>query len=150
FSIAYPSVITVSNQVGQITKVTATLVDLTHSFPAGLDVLLVGPHGQTVLLMSDVGEGVDVVRVTLKFDDAASSSLPEAGPIISGVYKPMNIGGGDIFKVPALVGPYGDRLSVFNGMDPNGDWKLFIMDDQGSDSGVIAGGWRLVVSTVSV
>src|SRR5262249_33156585 len=45
---------------------------------------------------------------------------------------------------------YGETLSVFNGTDPNGVWQLFIMDDQGSDSGVISGGWRLVISTAAV
>src|SRR5256885_11886618 len=46
-----------------------------------------------------------------------------------------------------ISGPYGATLSVFNGTDPNGDWLLYIMDDQGSDAGAVHGGWRLTFMT---
>jgi hypothetical protein len=84
----------------------------------------------------------------LRFDDTAPGSLPATGQILAGTYKPTNIGSGDVFAAPAPAGPYGAALSVFNGTDANGDWLLYIMDDQGSDSGVMNGGWRLNIATV--
>jgi uncharacterized repeat protein (TIGR01451 family) len=146
-AIPYPSVIRVSGVDGLISKVTASLVELTHTFPADLDILLVGPQGQQVLLMSDVGQGDDLDRVTLKFDDAAPSFLSATNRIGSGTYKPTNVGANDFFFYPAPAEPYGDALSVFNETDPNGDWLLYVMDDQGSDAGSLAGGWRLTIST---
>ena len=144
----YPSVIHVSGLSGVISKVTATLVEVSHTFPSDIDALLVGPGGQNVILMSDAGQGDDLNRVTLRFDDAALVSLPANSAILPGIdYKPTNFGDGDYFAPPAPTEPYGSTLSVFNGTNPNGDWLLYIMDDQGSDAGVVYGGWRLTFTT---
>jgi subtilisin-like proprotein convertase family protein len=143
----YPSIITVSNRVGTVVSVSATLVGLSHTFPADLDVLLVGPSGRSVILMSDVGAGVDVSGLTLRFDDTAGGYLATNGPLVSGTYKPTDAGGDDTFSAPAPAGPYGATLGVFQGTNPNGDWKLFVMDDQGSDGGVLAGGWQVNIAS---
>src|ERR1043166_8746169 len=96
----------------------------------------------------DAGQGDDLNRVTLRFDDAALVSLPANSAILPGIdYKPTNFGDGDYFAPPAPTEPYGSTLSVFNGTNPNGDWLLYIMDDQGSDAGVVYGGWRLTFTT---
>jgi hypothetical protein len=103
----------------------------------------VSPQGQKVLLMSDVGAGFDLNAVTLRFDDDAPSTLPAAAQIVAGTYKPSNVGGGDLFFAPAPPPPYSATLSAFYGIDPTGDWQLYIVDDQGSDEGALASGWRL-------
>ena len=51
----YPSTITVAGVTGTITKVTVAFGNLSHTFPRDMDILLVGPMGHTVMLMSDVG-----------------------------------------------------------------------------------------------
>ncbi len=139
----YPSVLHVSGLGSSMGGLVVTLHELSHTFPADLDILLVSPQGQGVVLMSDVGGGLDVNAVTLSFDDAAAEFLPASGQIIAGSFKPTNIGAGDPFKAPAPAGVFGSALAVFNGSNPNGDWLLYIMDDQGSDSGMLAGGWQL-------
>src|SRR6185436_18033985 len=48
-----------------------------------------------------------------------------------------------------LQPPYGTALSDFNGIDPNGVWKLYIVDDSNQDAGVISGGWSLSVATAA-
>ncbi len=148
----YPSTILVDGVEGSVSKVTVTLADLSHSYPTDLDILLVGPQGQTVMLMSDAGGGGGssaLARVRLTFDDAAAGLLPET-PISSGTYKPSNYDTAtDNFTEPAPAGPYGTALSVFNGIDPNGTWSLFIMDDQAPDGGSLDGGWILSIITTS-
>src|SRR5581483_8819914 len=133
----------VSGLTGTVVDVNVTLTGISHTFTGDIDVLLVGPFGQDVVLLADVGN-TTITNVTLTFDDAASGSVP--APIVSGTYKPTNggaFGGGP----PAPAGPYGSALSVFNGTNPNGTWNLFVYDDGGGDTGSISGGWSLDITT---
>lgn len=140
----YPSTINVAGVSGTVSKVTATLSGLTHTFPGDIDVLLVGPAGQTVVLMSDVGSGTDVTNVTITFDDTAP---PIGATVVPGTFRPTNSGTGDPFPAPAPAGPHGAVLSAFNGVNPNGTWRLYVVDDAGGDLGAYNGGWSLTITT---
>jgi subtilisin-like proprotein convertase family protein len=139
----YPSSIVVANLSGKVTDVNVSLLGVSHTFPDDLDVLLVGPGGQTVLLMSDVGGVSDANGVNLVLDDEAVNSLPNSSQLASGSFKPTNVQGNDTFASPAPAGPYGSLLSVFHDTNPNGTWNLYVTDDSGFNSGSIAGGWGL-------
>ena len=143
----YPSVINVSGFSGLISGLGATLTNMNHTFPDDIDILMVGPSGQSVILMSDAGGSFDLVNVTLSFDDAAANSLPDATQITAGTYKPTNYGTGDTWPAPAPAGPYGTTLAGFNGTDPNGAWSLYVVDDLGGDLGNINGGWCINITT---
>jgi subtilisin-like proprotein convertase family protein len=144
----YPSTINVSGLVGDVKRVRVALNSFAHRFPQDADVLLVSPAGKKVLLMSDVGGGSVVTNLNLVFDDAASDTIPVGGPLVSGSYKPSNAeGASDAFGSPAPAGPYATSLSDFIGSAASGDWKLFVMDDTPTDSGVIIGGWTLYIET---
>jgi subtilisin-like proprotein convertase family protein len=145
----YPSSINVSGLTGRVLKVTATLRGFGHSFPDDVDVLLVGPAGQTVLLMSDAGGGGAVSNLTLTFDDAAPTPVPDGSPLVSGTFRPANYEGtaSDTFAAPAPPGPYATVLGAFDGTDPNGTWSLFVRDDFTGLSGSIANGWSLTIQT---
>jgi subtilisin-like proprotein convertase family protein len=140
----YPSTIAVSGLPGAITNVDVTLTGASHTYPADIDVLLVGPFGQNVVLLADTGGSTDINNANLTFDDAALTLVPAV--IVSGTYRPTN-GGAFSGTAPAPAGPYGTALSVFNGTVPNGTWKLFVFDDLGGDTGSIAGGWRVDITT---
>ena len=146
----YPSRITVSNLTGVINRVTVTLSNVTHTFPSDLDILLVGPNGASVVLMSDVSVGDNSISsLTLTLDDSAADYLPEFGQLVAGAYKPTNYGTGDVFT-NGPAGPFGATLSVFSGLDQsaaNGVWSLYVVDDANGDSGSL-GGWSLAISTV--
>ncbi|MCW9683546.1 calcium-binding protein, partial [Dolichospermum planctonicum UHCC 0167] len=53
----------------------------------------------------------------------------------------------DFFDFPAPEGPYNTDFSVFNGTNPNGEWRLYIVDDFFIDSGNVAGGWSISIET---
>lgn len=144
----YSSNITVSGVIGTVTKVTVSLRNLTHTFPDDIDILLVGPTGAKMILMSDTGGSLDVNNVTLTFDDAAAGSLPDSTQIATGTFKPTNIGAGDTFAAPAPAGPYAATLSTFNNLNPNGTWSLYIVDDTSGDVGTMALGWSLTIQTM--
>ena len=143
----YPSQIAFSGITGRVTGVRVRLDDVNHTFPDDIDVLLVGPNGRGVMLMSDVGNSNDLTNVDLVFDDAAGVSVPDA-TIPSGTYKPTDVGTGDVMPAPAPAGPYAGSLGeAFGGSDPNGSWSLYAVDDTHNDFGKIAGGWTLTLLT---
>jgi subtilisin-like proprotein convertase family protein len=145
----YPSTINVSGLNGTVTRVTAQLLDYNHNSPDDVDVLLVGPGGQKILLMSDVGGSGSANHVNLTFDDSGPSMAPN---ITSGTFRPTNNGADDLFPSPAPPGPYPDpqRLSTFLNLNPNGVWSLFAVDDLlGLGGGNINGGWRLSITTTA-
>ena len=156
----YPSEITVSGFSGRLRDVNLILKGFRHTFPEDVGVLLVGPEGQKVLLMSDVGSGFDVAGVRVVLDDEATESLPDLetdGPITSGTYKPTQGTNPDgegyaapaDFPSPAPTSPYGTSLSVFDGTDPNGIWQLYVVDDTDRDRGKFKGGWSLRIKAAT-
>ncbi|MEP6704612.1 MAG: hypothetical protein ABJB34_07385, partial [Acidobacteriota bacterium] len=143
----YPSPISISGLAGTVTNVTVTLNNLTGTFPSDMDVLLVAPTGANLILMSDVGGGDDITNTTLTFDDASAASLLTT-KLFSGAYKPTNIGTGDTFPAPAPAPSANTTLAgAFNGIDANGTWNLYVVDDAGVDMQVFGNGWSLTVTT---
>jgi subtilisin-like proprotein convertase family protein len=150
----YPSTISVA-ATGPVTDVNATLTGFTHTFIPDVDVLLVGPAGQSVVLMADPDNSGSapfaVTGLNLTFDDAASAPLPPATLPTSGTYKPT-IGTAGAFNgpAPAPAAPYGTTLSVFNGTSASGTWKFFVYDDASGDIGTISSGWSLSITTLAI
>jgi len=161
----YPSTNVVSGLAGAILDVNVTLHGLTHTYPDDVNILLVSPGGQAVMLMSDAG-GSGVISAanpaTLTFDDGAASGLPNESLITTGTYRPSNYlesngqptSTNDTFATPPAgltipSGPYSTNLSVFNGANPNGAWYLYVMDDSALDAGVILNGWSLRIASVT-
>jgi subtilisin-like proprotein convertase family protein len=145
----YPSPVTISGLTGVTTKVTVRLNNVTHSNIRDAEVLLVGPGGQSVVVMSDVGGNETVSNVSPTFDDTAATAAPDSG-LGSGTYKPTNLSNGftgDVWPAPAPASPYGTTFAAFNGTNPNGTWNLYVADDASGDAGTIAGGWTLSVET---
>ena len=147
----YPSIIHVSSLAGIVTKVTATLTNLSHTWPGDIDALLVSPAGQKSYLMAKCGGGNLVSHVTLTFDDAAASTLPQNSTLApvgtSRTNRPTSYAiVPPPFPAPAPPAPYITNLSGFNGSNPNGDWSLFVFDDSQANVGVISNGWILKIN----
>src|SRR5437763_9580885 len=161
-STPYPSAISVAGVTGTVTGLTVTLHGFTHSCPTDVDMLLVGPHGQESILMSDAGDCTGDARpaADISFDDAAAKMpcyMTGAPALAAGTYAPADYGpsdtscsmGGpdpDVFDPPAPPGPWPIGLGAFNGVDANGIWRLYTMDQYKGDSGSISGGWSIDVT----
>jgi len=129
----FPSQIVVSGMGTSISKLTVTIRDFRHVGPDDIDMLLVGPGGQKMLIWSDagglnstcganldnfacnngdfVGTGIPAnpgsPGPTITLDDAATGSLPDSALLTSGTFKPTNYGStGDLFPSPAPAQPY--------------------------------------------
>lgn len=144
----YPSNIFISGASTYVVGVTATLKNVTHGFDGDIEILLVGPAGQNLVLVSDAGTAA-ISNLTVNLDDAAASSLPSSGSWAAAnstiTRKPTNHTelAPDSFPAPAPAPTAATALSTFNATNPNGTWRLYVKDDGAPDSGSIAGGWCL-------
>jgi len=151
----YPRNITISGALSRVQDVTITLNQLSHPRPSDLDVMLVGPSGVAVLLMSDCG-GSTALTIgqprTVTFSASASTSLGTAA-IVSGTYLPTDLAGApDTFPSPAPSSGWTSNLSTLGDTTANGVWKLYIRDNLTGPNGFagllpggLAGGVQLTV-----
>ena len=161
----YPSNINVSGLTGTISNVNVTLSNATYSFSQDIDALLVGPSGQTLILVADLGPNggpsAGANNSTLTLSDAGTLPTMTTPWGSASTFKPVNFGGfNEVWESPAPAGPYGDPGtagtgatlgSVFDGADPNGTWSLYVITTSGGDgTGAIAGGWSLDVTTANL
>ncbi len=135
----YPSTIVVSGLSGTVTKATVTLIGLDSSSPDDIDMVITGPNGQQVMLMSDAcGENPNTLaNEDWTFDDSAPTFLSNGGPCPANQqagYMPSNYLGSapepdDLSPGGGPAPPYVNAMSFFNGATPDGAWNLFVTDD---------------------
>jgi subtilisin-like proprotein convertase family protein len=156
FGSAQVSHVDVTNEA-QISKLTVTLNGFSHQQPDDVDILLVAPGGQQVVLMSDAGSNNVVGGLTLTFDDAAPDPVTDEGALSDGTYQTSNYGPSvvcpgeaDPDSFPgAPAGTLGSDLSAFNGTDPNGTWSLYIVDDCNGFDGQVLTGWSIDINPIT-
>ncbi len=158
----YPSSISVSGIAGTVTDVNVTLLAMFAN--ADTDMVLRGPNGQQVLLMSDACIQGTSPRGNWIFDDSAPGFVSRQGPCSPSFptqvsFRPSNYLGqpnaDDISVEPDDLSvapggpppPYVNNLAVLAGGSPNGSWDLFVLDDNaGSFVGFeINSGWALTL-----
>lgn len=154
--VVYPSRILVSG-AGAVSNISVTLSNISIDRPDDLELLLVSPTGQQIVLLSDAGgTATPASGVTLEFSDAAGSIIASNGPMISGNFKPTSVNNTAAgFPPPAPAGPYNHPApfgaatlaSVFGGVNPNGYWSLYVIDDVAGSAATIANGWAITLFT---
>lgn len=150
----YPSVSYRSGLGTTITDINVSLNGLSHDSPDDLIILLVAPDGATnCLLMANCGGAAPqaINNVNLVLDQAAGSALPDTTQIVSGTFRPGiygSVGGPGLLPEPAPQPvTYGSTLNVFNGLNPNGSWAIFIFDDLSVFGGTLDS-WSLTITAV--
>jgi hypothetical protein len=127
---------------GRVLDVNVTLKNFSHNWPKDVDVML-SHRGVNRTVMSDVGTTLPVNNITLTLDDETATSLPGSAQLTGGRFRPTNLDGADDFPAPAPVPSAQAPLAGFDGLDPNGVWKLWVVDDGTADVGQFAGGWSI-------
>lgn len=141
----YPSTLFFQEGDGNITDINVS-VTLSHTFPDDIDMALVSPDGDSEILMSDACGSDDLAAATITFDSEAGAPLPDGSPCTA-TAQPTNFGTGDEWPAPGPgTGLTTTQLANFNGEDPNGLWRLFVVDDAGGDTGTILS-WSVTVTT---
>jgi hypothetical protein len=147
----YPSTITVDGFTrGKIVDLDVTLHGFEHDIPPDVDILLVkeSENSPAVQIVGDVGDIThdDVAFITL--DDEADEPLPFFERLSAGRFQPTDNDqegfDDDSFPAPApAIGPE-KTLSAFDGLNPNGTWRLYVVDARNQDGGSIDG-WELTM-----
>ncbi len=149
-ALTYPALLTVSGVSSAVVDIDVSLFGISRTWSEDLDALLIAPNGLSVTLLSDVGAATDINGIDLTFDDSADTTVPNVMVIPPGRYRPTNFarkdespfdhypapGPGDVFDPAPLLGR-------FHGIDPNGVWRLYLIDDQPRDVGEIRFGWGI-------
>jgi hypothetical protein len=152
----YPSIIEVDAfekyKKAKIKDVNVTLRGFSHTFPDNVDVMLTRGNRRATV-MSDVGSSTDANGLQITLDDQAGGNLPINGALASGTFQPTNDTGtgeanaaDDPFSAPAPTPNGNSALSTFKGAKPDGEWRLFVVDDFNNDTGAFANGWKLEIT----
>ena len=148
-----PSQIVASGGPASITSFSVTLNSILHDSQKDIDVLLRGPGGQAMTLVSDLG-GIFGANppATLTFTETASAAVAGGDtapgtPFVTGAYLPSdNDFGQDVASClpdPVLT-PSANTTSfdAFKGTNANGVWDLLVYDDCNLKTGTIQG-WSI-------
>jgi hypothetical protein len=151
----FPSTISVAGVAGTLTSVKVTTSPLRSTSPDDLDMALTGPNGQAVMLMSDTcGEYPNELDGEyFTFDDAAPGFLSDNGPCPNNQrasYRPSNYLGGapepEDFSNIGGPGSFVNNLAALAGGSPNGQWRLWLFDDNSFGyNGFGLGAWVLTL-----
>ena len=127
-SVTVTSDLVVSNLGASISDLNVTL-NVTHSYDDDLLITLISPSGQRVALVTRRGGGENDFNNTTLDDEAATSIAAGTAPF-SGSFRPEQ------------------PLAALDGTNPNGTWKLEIVDEFTGDGGAL-NSWSLAVGTAS-
>lgn len=159
----YPSPITVNGISGTVSGIAVTIHNLSHTWVHDVSMILQAPSGESLLLQSGCADGFAASNLTYTFTDQALTQLSSNSIWTNGTYKPtgyfwdiwpspapLTPPGVGTYNTPGPFGSFGSNAtlaSTFNGINPNGQWKLFVADFASGDAGIISGGWSLSLTT---
>ncbi|MFT5862171.1 MAG: subtilisin-like proprotein convertase family protein [Flavobacteriales bacterium] len=109
--------------IGDTHQIDEIVINITHTWVGDLDLALVSPSGEEILLMDgDTGNAEDNMVNTVFSDEGNPPTInPSTGTPWTGVFSPQG----------------GSLADAFNGSDGSGTWALVICDAVGGDEGTV-------------
>jgi hypothetical protein len=149
-TVPYPQHIFPTGLTGSLSGLTLTLNNLQNVFLWDLNVLLVGPSGNSkmVVLAGAGPSGSNVANgINLALSDFGSTTVPSSG-VGNGPYLPTDSLASLTFGAGTPAGPYSlpqtegsaTFAATFGGeSNPNGMWSVYIFDRAGGDVSTVGG-----------
>ncbi len=109
--------------IGDTHQIDEVVVNITHTWVGDLDLFLVAPSGESILLIDgDTGNSEDDFFNTVFTDEGNPPTInPSTGTPWTGEFAPMG----------------GSFADAFNGADGSGTWAILACDAVGADEGAI-------------
>jgi hypothetical protein len=151
----YGSSVNVTGLKGRVVDVNLILMNVSHSRPQDISVMLAHRGRSAVVMREAGGTSPDTLRnVNIVFDNQASEALPEDAAIFGDrAYQPRDydttnrtFGGGAPGNTDASNTPR-QYLDIFNGLSANDTWTLWVRDDHGNGNSGVMSGWQLEIVT---
>lgn len=128
--------------LGASTANVRVTVNFTHTWNSDVRFDLVGPNGRRVRLSTFNGGHLDNVFAGTPFFDVMSRLVPTPNPLLDQPIDEYPFAN----NVAALQAQPEGSLTSFLGDDPNGAWRLEMLDTIGGQTGTLVG-WDLAIST---
>jgi subtilisin-like proprotein convertase family protein len=137
------STINVSGMSSSLATVTVTIPNISHTWYDDLDIMLISPTGQRLVLMSDCGgNNAGNGNRNYVFIQGGTALQDGAEPTASGNVTPTD------FVVTEAWPDGAPTITAMNQLtgNPNGNWVLRVIDDTGFDTGCLLGGWSITIT----
>lgn len=108
-------------------------INITHTWDADLIIALISPANEVLPLAVNVGSSADNFTNSV-FTDAGSAQIPATGAPYTGIYKPW---ASSVTTCITSTKNTFAALGIAGAINPNGTWKLKVVDNAGSDIGTI-------------
>ena len=138
------STISVTGQPTSISTISVTIPNISHSWYDDLDIMLISPTGQRLVLMSDCGgNNSGNGNRNYTFIQGGTVLNDGAPPTASGNVSPTG------FETPDTWPDGAPTISSMNQLtgNPNGTWTLRVIDDAVGDAGCLNGGWSITFTS---
>ncbi len=150
----YPSSITVSGMPTRLHEFVVRFDILTVSGLPDADILLEAPDGQRMILLSDLPYGGIDAFDNVGIGTSGKDTINPNNIRDNTDFRPANYGtGADTFPAPGpgvVLQPLYPNALVFQDINPNGVWKLYIEDDANNfDDLRLQNGWRIEITAAS-
>jgi uncharacterized repeat protein (TIGR01451 family) len=83
------------------------------------------------------------------YDLCTGWGTPTGSNLITALLSVPTTNNNGFTHLSAPLPPYGTTMSALSGNNPNGNWYLFVQDDQTFNSGLVSNGWVLAVTTAN-
>jgi subtilisin-like proprotein convertase family protein len=147
FNFGYPFKLNVQHCSG-ITSVNVRFNCFSHTNPDDVEIMAVSPAGRATILMEHCGGTSAVSNISFTLGDAFGSALPDSFTIANlGNYRPAKYGSAITFRSPA---PATTNITLASlavaGDDPNGEWDLYVCDDNNNGKNGSMASWHLTIT----
>lgn len=83
------------------------------------------------------------------YDLCSGLGTPNGTNLINALVAVTSTNVSSITHLSAPLPPYGTQMASLNGSNPNGNWYLFVQDDQVINYGLISNGWSVALTTAN-